>query len=154
MPEFKTTCFGTLVSQPESEIEFPLGLPGFESEHRFVLLEQAINRPIVFLQSLSRPDLCFVTLPIPVICADYQLSLSPEDLSTLKLAEPPPSLAGPDVLSLAVITFAETGPPTANLLAPIVINWRQRVAIQVIPADSCYSHRHPLPSPGQEAPCS
>jgi flagellar assembly factor FliW len=154
MPAFTTTYFGNLVSQPESVIEFPLGLPGFENEHRFVLVEQAINRPIVFLQSLSRPDLCFITLPVSLICSTYELCLGSEELGTLGLASPPPSPAGPDVLCLAVVTFSETGPPTANLLSPIVINWRTRVAVQSIPADSPYSHQHPLFASGQEAPCS
>jgi len=154
MPEFNTAYFGGLPAQPESVIEFPMGLPGFESEHRFVLVEQAINRPIVFLQSLSRPDLCFVTLPVSLLCADYDLSLSLEDLSALELQAPPTSLTGSDVLTLALVTFAEAGPPTANLLAPIVVNWRKRLAIQVIPADSPYSHRHPLGPSGQEVSCS
>jgi len=153
MPDFTTTYFGNLPYSPDSVIEFPLGLPGFESEHRFVLIEQAINKPVVFLQSLSRPELCFITLPVPLICAGYELSLSPEDLGALGLEEPPSSLADAGVLSLAVVTFGENGPPTANLLSPIVINWRRRVAVQAVPADSPYSHQHPLFSPTREAPC-
>ena len=42
---------------------------------------------------------------------------------------------------------------TANLLAPVVIHWRTRLAVQAIQADSPYSHQHPLLAPAPVAPC-
>jgi flagellar assembly factor FliW len=33
----------------------------------------------------------------------------------------------------------------ANLLAPIVLNARTRVAVQAVRHDQRYSHRHPVP---------
>ena len=45
------------------------------------------------------------------------------------------------------------GPPTANLLSPVVIHWRTRLAVQAIQADSPYSHQHPLLAPAPVAPC-
>ncbi|HSW50083.1 MAG TPA: flagellar assembly protein FliW [Bryobacteraceae bacterium] len=148
-----TTYFGSVPYQPESVVEFPLGLPGFENEHRFVLIEQELNKPVVFLQSLARPDLCFITLPVGLISGSYELSLSGEDLGVLGLADQPGLGADPAVVSLAVVTFTENQPPTANLLSPIVINWRSRLGVQILPADSPHSHRHPLFAESREAPC-
>ena len=154
MPEFRTTCFGSITYQPHAVIEFPLGLPGFEHERRFLLVDQALNKPVVFLQSLSRPELCFMTLPVALICPSYELSLGPEELAALEIEEQPAAAGGSELSSLAIITLAEGRPPTANLLAPIVIHWRRRLAAQVISADSPYSHQHPLFAGTGEAPCS
>ncbi|MFB3776005.1 MAG: flagellar assembly protein FliW [Bryobacteraceae bacterium] len=154
MPDLITTYFGSVSYQPECVVEFPLGLPGFDEERRFLLIEQALNKPVVFLQSLSRPELCFITLPVTLICGTYELRLSPEDLETLGLDRMPASAGGPEVVSLAIVTFTEGGPPTANLLSPIVINWRRRVGIQAVPADAPYSHQHPLFTGTREVPCS
>jgi flagellar assembly factor FliW len=153
MPELTTTYFGSVAYQPGSVIDFPLGLPGFEEEHRYVLIEQEINKPVVFLQSLARPELCFVTLPVALVSRSYELSLSPEDLGVLGLAEQPRLAADPAVVSLAVVTFTENQPPTVNLLSPIVINWRRRLGVQAITADSPYSHQHSLFAESREAPC-
>jgi flagellar assembly factor FliW len=53
---------------------------------------------------------------------------------------------------LAILSVSENRPPTANLLAPVVINLRTRVAIQAIRLDTAYSHEQPLAMEG--APCS
>ena len=42
--------------------------------------------------------------------------------------------------------------PTANLLAPVVINRASGRAVQAVRSDRVYSHKHPLLP--QEAPCS
>jgi flagellar assembly factor FliW len=68
------------------------------------------------------------------------------------LAQGRPLRIGEDVACLAVISLREGG-PTANLLAPVVINLNGRKAVQAVAAESGYSHQHVLVS--QEAPvCS
>jgi flagellar assembly factor FliW len=52
MPSVDTKYFGSLEYREESVYEFPHGLPAFENETMFVLIEQPENRPLVFLQSL------------------------------------------------------------------------------------------------------
>jgi flagellar assembly factor FliW len=49
---------------------------------------------------------------------------------------------------------AEHRSPTANLLAPIVVNLKTHRAIQAIQADSGYSHQHPLLAAAREEACS
>ena len=154
MPEFRTRYFGEITYLPESVIEFPLGLPGFENQRRFLLVEQELNKPVVFLQSLSRPELCFITVPVQGILPGYELTLTADELHTLDLAEDRQPVVGEDVLHLAVVSLAEERPPTANLLAPVIINWRKRLAIQSVQADSCYSHQHPLFALSLEPQCS
>jgi flagellar assembly factor FliW len=154
MPEFRTRYFGEITYLPESVIEFPLGLPGFENQRRFLLVEQELNKPVVFLQSLSRPELCFITVPVQGILPGYELTLTAEELNTLDLTEDRQPVAGEDAIYLAVVSLAEDRPPTANLLAPIIINWRKRLAVQSVQADSAYSHQHPLLARDLEPQCS
>jgi len=59
-----------------------------------------------------------------------------------------------DVLCLAIITVPEGKPPTANLMAPLIVNRKTRLALQAIQVDSAYSHQHALPMPPVEERCS
>jgi flagellar assembly factor FliW len=154
MQRFETKYFGSIAYASESVIDFPLGLPGFEQERRFVVIEQAINKPIVFLQSLSRPELCFITLPVGRILPDYQGYLSAEELRSLGLQDDVQPAPNGKTLWLGIVALSEEGPATINLLSPIVIHWTARLAVQAIQADLDYSHRHPLFAASPEAPCS
>jgi flagellar assembly factor FliW len=147
-----TKYFGTVDYRDESVICFPHGLPGFAEETQFLLIDQPVNEPLVFLQSLSRPDLCFLALPVLAVYPGYQLSTPAEDLATLGLPEDRQPEIGAELSCLAIVSLAEDRPPTANLLAPVVIHWNNRKAVQAIQAESGYSHEHPLFAEAE--PCS
>jgi flagellar assembly factor FliW len=101
------------------------------------------SEPLVFLQSLEDPGLCFITLPVGAVDPRYRLDMTGEDLALLELpAERRPRI-GDEVLCLAVIALRETG-PAANLLAPIVVNLGNRKAVQEVAPESSCSHRHAL----------
>ena len=150
MPKILTAYFGELDYLDTAVFRFPHGLPGFESERSFVFLNQPQTKPLMFLQSLRDSDLCFVLLPILVIDPNYQLSLEAEDLATLRLPATRQPRIGEDILCAAILrTGDEETSPTANLLAPVVVNLKEQIGVQVIRTDSPYSHRHPIIS-GQE----
>ena len=152
MPVVETTNFGTMSFTPESVFEFPRGLPGFEQRRRFVPIQDARTAPIVFLQSLEEPSLCFTTLPVLVVDPQYRLQVKEEDLEELGFPQGRKPRIGEDVLCLTVLSIRESG-PTANLLAPVVVNLRSHKAVQVVAAESEYSYQHVLFP--QEAPlCS
>jgi len=144
MPEIATKYFGSIEYEPDVAIRFPLGLPGFEEELEFLLLEPPASAPMVFLQSLRRPGLCFLALPMEVVAPDYLLATTQEDLECLGLAPDRHRGTGADVCCLAIIVVTENGHISANLLAPIVINPTLRLGLQAIRADSIYSHLHPV----------
>jgi flagellar assembly factor FliW len=148
----QTRYFGSLEYDEASVLVFPDGIPAFEREQRFLAIRQPLNEPLVFLQSLSDPDLCFVTLPVQTVLSGFRLSIAPEDLEALGLPTGTPSAIGRDVLCLVMISIEQNNPPTANLLAPVVVNLRTQCGRQVIQTDSKYSHREILPL--REAQCS
>ena len=148
----ETRYFGPVDYDEQSVMLFPDGIPAFEQEQRFLALRQPINEPLVFLQSLANPNLCFATLPALSACPSYQLSMAPEDLDALRLETGRQPVIGRDVLCLAILSLEENAPPTVNLLAPIVVNLRTLCGRQAIQTDSLYSHREALPL--REAACS
>ncbi len=113
-------------------LEFPHGLPAFETEKRFRLRERD---PLLFLESETNPELSFLLLPVALIDPEYRLAISAEDREAIGASETSP------LLCLAVITAAEDSPPTANLLAPVVINLDTGRGVQAVRSDSIYSHK-------------
>ncbi len=154
MPEFESPHFGHLAYDEQTVLEFPAGLPAFEAHTRFLPVEQAATAPVIFLQSLHSADLVFITLPVQLVDPAYQLALSPEDLEWLELPPGELTAIGAEVACLAILTLPEQGRPTANLLAPVVVNLRTRRAAQCIVLSGEYSHQHPLPCAEKEALCS
>jgi flagellar assembly factor FliW len=144
MPEIATKYFGLIEYQPDATVRFPAGLPGFEEESEFLVLEPPESAPMVFLQSLKRASLCFLALPIQVIAPDYALATTSEDFDALGFPPGGRPAAGGDITCLAIIVVTENGRISANLLAPILINPARRLGLQAIRADSVYSHQHPV----------
>jgi flagellar assembly factor FliW len=154
MPRIQTKCFGEVEYSPDAVFEFPNGLPGFETEHAFVFLEQPANHPLMFMQSLSRPDVCFILLPVLAADPRYKLRVAEEDLAALHLPAGRQPRIGRDVLCAVLVCAAdeERPDPTVNLLAPILVNLKRQIGIQAIQTQAGYSYRHPLVSQdrGQE----
>lgn len=140
MPLVHTRRFGPLEYRESSVLTFPAGLPGFDGQPLFTLVEPAELAPLVFLQSLNSPSLCFLAAPVTSIDPNYAPALTPEDLDRLGW----PRSTGPELLCLALLCAPENGVLTANLLAPVVINPETRIAVQAVRADSKYSHQHPI----------
>jgi len=137
----------------DAVVSFPRGLFGFEEERRFVVIENPAVRPILFLQSLSTPALCFLALPVFVVDPGYRLELSPEDLEVCGLPVDEQPRIGGDLLCLTLVTVREGQPTTANLLAPLVVCMRRRQAVQAISIATRYSHEEPFLEPAGSVAC-
>jgi flagellar assembly factor FliW len=155
MPQIQTDSFGLLDYAEDAVLEFPVGLPAFEDQTRFVLIERPHLAPLVFLQSLRLPDLAFLTLPVQAVDAAYRLQIPVEDRELLGFSadQPAPAL-GRELLCLVVVTVPPDGPSTVNLMAPVIINLATRHGAQVLQPEAGYSHQHPLFQAAEEQPCS
>jgi flagellar assembly factor FliW len=148
MSTIRTKQFGTIEYTDNDVFEFPCGLPGFEQEQRFLLMERPALRPVVFLQSLSNPELCFITLPANSVDPGYELSMAPDELSVLGVAGEE-SISYPESLScLAIVCLNNDGPATANLLGPVVLSRETRKGIQSVRDDRRYSAVTPVGAQG------
>jgi flagellar assembly factor FliW len=154
MLKCQTKYHGEMDCEDQSVLNFPRGLFGFESETRFLPIEQPALRPLVFLQSLSTAGLCFICLPVLVVDRKYSLLLQPEDFEAVGLPSDRQPVIGIDVLCLAIVRIQPGGPTTANLLAPVVVNLRNSKAVQALSLNPNYSHQAPLPASSEESLCS
>jgi flagellar assembly factor FliW len=153
MPSVDTKYFGILPYREEAVFEFPQGLPAFNEETRFVLIEMPENSPLVFLQSLRQPELCFLAFPILVADREYRLAVCRDDLEALELDDGRQPNVGSEVLVLALVSLHDGFSATANLMAPIVLNLKTLRGLQAIRQDNLYSHQHPIQSYSPEVAC-
>ncbi|MFK7918550.1 MAG: flagellar assembly protein FliW [Ilumatobacter sp.] len=144
-----TTRFGAIEAQPDDLVVFPDGIPGFAGRREMVVIaggdllgaEGGDNHPTLFwLQDTSDPDLAFLTTVPWSAYPDYDIEpdLDPEIFGS---TEPE------DVCVLTIVTVRRDGESamlTSNLLAPIVIDQRNRVGKQVILEDGDWPVQAPL----------
>jgi len=106
-------------------VEFPSGIPGFESHRRFVLIASADLSPLGCLNAIDGSDVSFLVIDPRLLFLDYDLTLSEFERASVG--------AGADdaLLWLAIVTITEKE-AAANLRAPIVINPSKMLACQVI----------------------
>jgi flagellar assembly factor FliW len=149
-----TRYHGVLSYREDAVIHFPQGLIGFEDETRFLPIEQPHARPLVFLQSLRTPELCFLSLPVFVVDKNYRLEMSDPDLQTLGLPVGRQPRIGEDVMCLALVSIPETGVTTANLLAPLVVHLVTRQGVQALSSNPEHSHQYPFLEAAEAVPCS
>jgi flagellar assembly factor FliW len=139
MPTLDTRQFGTIDYSDDTTLQFPCGMPAFEQHTRFLLIEKDTFAPFLFLQSVIDGQVSFLVLPVTRIDPGYQAVIEPEEMELLGIAD-----ASPPLVTLAVVTLTPGGPPTANLVAPILIHMSNRRGIQSIQAAPNYSHQTPL----------
>jgi flagellar assembly factor FliW len=104
----------------------------------------------MFMQSLSRRDVCFILLPVLAADRDYELDLSEEDLAALRFPAGSQPQIGKDILCAVTVSAADDQRPhpTVNLFAPIVVNLKQKIGVQAVQTQ--HSAQHPLRSEGRE----
>src|SRR5215468_6975033 len=96
-------------------VEFPSGIPGFESCRRFVLIASAELSPLGCLKAVESTDLSFLVIDPRLLFLNYDLTLNEFERARLGAQRDEP------LLWLAIVTITENE-ATANLRAPIVIN--------------------------------
>jgi flagellar assembly factor FliW len=113
------------------------GLPGFEHCRRFVIIASSDLEPLVQLQGLdgSRPS--FLALDPRQVRPDYATRLTLADRTRLEAGDT-------DVLLWLALVRLEGGRLLVNLRAPVVINPRRMLGLQVVAADSPYDTAYEL----------
>jgi flagellar assembly factor FliW len=125
-----------LPASDEAVIEFPAGIPGFETCRRFVLVDSDELAPLRCLNALDPPGASFLTIDPRLVEPSYDTEL--RDFERARIS------AGSDALLwLAIVTVSSEG-ATVNLRAPIVINPGRMVGCQFIRDDGDYPVHFPL----------
>lgn len=136
--QIRTTRFGELEIDPLDVLLFPSGLIGFEESRHFVLLADEKQPSIVWLQSVSEPQLAFLAVSPRRFVRDYRLRVAQADLGPL-LQE------NDDETFVVALASKHDRGWTLNLKAPIVINPVRRMGKQILTLDE-QSVQYAIPS--------
>lgn len=138
MGKILTRHFGELDVAEDQVIHFARGLVALHQAKDYVLLDnEDKDLPFHWLQSLDDPDLALVIMNPFLFRPDYDLDLPSETVEELEIEEPA------DVAVFSVVVVPEdVRRMTANLLAPLVINFKKRKGQQVVLNDRRYSVKH------------
>ena len=127
--KIRTRFFSEIDIADSEIILFPFGVYGFEEHNRFVLLhdEEDENEMFMWLQSVDEENLCFVVMEPEKIYAGYSPKL-PSDILRKIGAE-----TENDIRYIVMSAIRkDIKKSTVNLLGPIVINPKKKVALQVV----------------------
>ena len=123
--EIQTTRFGKVDIEADDVLSFPTGMMGLESCREWVLLADAQNDALGWLQSTSRAEVALAVVSPRRFVPDYQVRVSRSELVPLALD----NIKDAKVL---VVVGKNEDSITLNLKAPLVINLDQRVGRQVV----------------------
>ncbi len=139
--------FGTIEYVPEDRICFPEGLFGFDDQKEFLAIPfEEGSDTLICLQSLGEEELCFILLNPFHFFPDYNPQISEADRSAIGSPE------DEDISYYVIGVIRERiEDSTANLKAPIAVNFRTRDARQIILENPAYTFRHSLGKQKKEA---
>jgi len=123
--KINTTRFGRVDIEQSDVIAFPQGLLGLEECQQWVLLADAENELLGWLQSTTHPEIALAVVSPRRLLPGYQVRLSRQEMAPLSLAQPQQA-------KVLVIVGRNDRSITLNLKAPLLINLDQRLGRQVL----------------------
>lgn len=126
--QIHTVHFGILEVDADDILLFPRGLIAFEDCRHWVLLADADNELLGWLQSVTRPDVSLPVLSPRRFAPEYQVHLTRGQLAPLEFSQF-------DEAYVLTIVSKSDGDLTLNLKAPILINLDRRLGRQVLTID-------------------
>lgn len=122
-----TKYLGQINIDPLKTIKFPSGIPGFQKELEFVLLDLPGNSIFQTLQSLKTPELAFIVVNPYHFYKDYEFRLEKNLLETLQINDEQ------DVTVLVIVTLKRPfHSSTVNLKAPLIVNSNLNIGKQYV----------------------
>ena len=139
--KYETARFGSVEIQDKDILLFPSALYGFDQEKEFVILplDPKIESPMEWLQSLRSRELAFIVTDPFLFVPEYKMVLSDSEMDQLKLE------SMESVAVRVIVTIPKVhSEMTANLVAPLEINQKNRLAKQVVLTSAEYDTKHSL----------
>ena len=138
MVKLNTRNFGEIEIDESSIINFPNGIPGFEKEKRYIIINNPDKEnPFQWLQSIDNPDLAFVVINPFFVKVDYDIVLPESAIETLKIKDEEAV-----ALYTIVVIPENIEEMTTNLSGPIVVNVKEKLGKQIVLDDGRYSTKH------------
>lgn len=135
----ETRDFGELNIDDNDIIVFKVGIFGFEEYTKFIILKDAPDDNIFYLQSVENSALTFVLVDPYSVINEYNPIVSKVDMDEL-------GVTSVDHLTFALIAIItkDVEKSVVNLKAPIVINSENKQAKQIVLDEQIYELRYPM----------
>ncbi len=141
----ETKYLGEVQIEESKLIHFKSGLPGFNDETKFVILDIPGNELMQILQSIQTPDLAFIVTNPHYYYKDYIFKLDEHIIETLNIQEEE------DLVILTIMTVQDpVHCSTINLQAPLIINSKNKQAKQYILSHDQYEMKATISFPTKE----
>ena len=135
--DIQSTRFGFLTVEDERVIHLSRGLLGFPDYTRYALIQTGEENYFFWLQSVDDPALAFVVTDPGIFFKDYDVPVREETVTELELDEP-------EFLQTFTICNKVGEWLTGNLLGPLLVNSKNRLATQVVLTEKKWTTRQPL----------
>lgn len=135
----QSTRFGELEVAEEQIYDFPQGMLGFPGEKKFALMEYKPESPFYILQSLTEANLTFLMINPFAFFNDYEFAMDDGLIGEIGLTAENPPL----VFNIATVKDKLEN-MTVNLAGPVLVNARDRKAVQLVIEKTGFPTRYPL----------
>ena len=136
MLKILTKYFDEIEVDESKIIYFDDGIPGFEDKHKYTLVASEGLEDLNFLQSVEDPSVCFMLMYPSLLVGDYNIEITDDVVRKLEIRVPE---------DVGVYTIMNMGndlkSSTANLKAPILVNFKNHKGIQGILEGTPYAIR-------------
>lgn len=134
-----TKYLGKIQIDSNKILSFPQGIPAFEDQKEFILINLPDNPIFRCLQSTQDPEIAFLVISPWDFFPDYDIHISKEELKDLDIQR------SEEVGLYNIVTIPQdSSKMTANLMGPIVINLNNLKGKQVILHQEIYHTKHLL----------
>lgn len=132
----KTSRFGELDVPRDKIIHMPLGILGFQNSFNYFILDHSEDTPFKWLQSADEPDLAFVIIDPYQFKPDYNIQVIHNDLAPIQTKS-----VADIVIAVLVSIHGDPRLMTGNLLAPLLVNYKKMLGMQLVLNNSNYNTR-------------
>jgi flagellar assembly factor FliW len=135
--KYLTSKFGQIAFEEKEILFLPKGILGFSQLSKYVIIEKDEYEPFKWLQSVEESDIAFVIVDPTFFFPDYKLELHEKELEELNFQQMK------ELTPYVIVTVPpDPSQMSADLLGPLVINSKKRIAKQVVMPDSPYTTKH------------
>ena len=138
--KINTEKFGELEIEKASIFDFVQPIIGFNKLTKYTLIDYKPDSPFKWLQSVEDMSLAFPVTLCSFFGIDYQFDIPDEEEKMLEIED------ADDIFVFNITNIPQSNPQgtTINLLAPIVVNLKNKKAMQIVLKNTNYKVRHKL----------
>ena len=137
--KFVTSRFGEVDFKESEVILLPKGILGFSQLTRYVIIDKIQFAPFKWLQSMEDPNVAFVIMDPQELFPGYKLEINEKELEELNYTH------SKDLVTYVIVTVPQdTSLTSADLLGPLVVNPKKRLAKQAVMPNTPYTTKHYL----------